>query len=217
MTDTTLPAHAPIGQARIAGAALLAAAVAAVALMAHHPTNANPQLLPLVHGALLTALCVQALGLLYLCALRGFLQAPILAGLVAYSVSMFANMGAGLMNGFVTPRILADGPQIATPEILSFAWAINQSLAMTAVFAAGAASLLWGMDLVRDASARVRLVGSAGVLAGAAPPLLLTMGLIEMDVPGAIIFYSTQSAWALLVGWLLVTGKAGRSGMRRGG
>lgn len=210
MSDSTVSRRSETGDARIAGAALLAAAAASIALMAHHPTNANPTLLPPIHGALLVVLCVHTLGFLYLCATRGFLRLPVLAGMVAYAVSVFANMGAGLLNGFVTPRLLADGPQIATPEIMAFAWASDQSLAVMAVFGAGVASVLWGLDFLRDGTSRSRLIGFAGIVAGIVPSALLLAGVFEMDVVGAFVSYSIQSAWAVLVGWLLVTGRAGR-------
>lgn len=210
MSDTARARSFQTGDSRLAGAALLAAAAASIVLMAHHPTNASPTLLPPVHGALLVVLCVHTLGLLYLCAARGFLRLPVLAGVIGYGVSLFGNMGAGLLNGFVTPRLLAQGPQIASPDILAFAWAADQSLATMAVFGAGAASILWGLDFLRDASKQSRLVGLAGILAGVVPSGLLLAGIIEMDVVGAFVSYSIQSAWAVLVGWLLLTGRAGR-------
>lgn len=210
MSDPNITSEAT-RHARVAGAALLAASAASIALMAHHPTNANPALLPPIHGALLGILCLHTLGFLYLCAIRGWMRLPILAGMTVYAVSVFGNMGAGLLNGFVTPRLLAEGPQIATPELLAFAWAANQSLGTMAVFAAGAASIFWGLDFLRDASGRSRLIGWAGIVGGLAPSSLLITGVLELDVFGAFVSYSAQFAWASLVGWLLVTGKAGRS------
>lgn len=211
MPDPTSQLPTTTGDARLAGAALLAAAAASVALMAHHPTNANPTLLPPIHGALLVVLCIHTLGFVYLSAVRGLLRLPVLAGMLAYAVSVFANMGAGLLNGFVTPRLIADGPEAATADILAFAWATDQSLAVMAVFAAGAASFLWGLDFMRDAQVRSKLIGGAGILLGVLPSTLLLTGVLEMDVFGAFISYSLQSAWAVLVGWLLVTGRARRT------
>lgn len=208
----TKPQSSRTVEDRIAGAALLTEAGATVFVMAHHPTNAEMASLPPVHATLLVLSCLTTLGFLHLCATRGFSRLAILAGLVGYAVAFFGNLGAGLINGLITPSLLEQGAGIATPDVMAFAWASNQTLATMAVFGAGAAFVLWGLDLLRGPSIRTRALGLAGIAAGVIPSGLLLTGLIEMDIKGAMLSYAIHAAWAALVGLNFLVGQAGSAG-----
>jgi hypothetical protein len=193
---------------RLAGAALISAAAVTVLAMAHHPTGAHGGggLNGLVHGTMLAVLALLACGFVHFARLRGLDQAPVLAGLVAYGISLFAHVGAATINGFVVPAIAGRGPGAVSHDIFLFAWETNQALAKIGVYATGAAFILWGLDLLRQAGLWPRLVGLAGLAAGAVPAVLLAIGIIRMDVAGALIVYAVHAAWAALVGILLIRG-----------
>lgn len=192
------------GDDKLAGIALLVGAAANVFLMLHHPTNAQAQALPPTHAALLVIYCLTAAGLLHFCIARGLSRFAMTAGLIAYLVSFFGNVGAGLINGLITPRLLTQGEEVASIDVLAFAWAANQTLAAMAIIAGGVALVLWGADLVRDRSVQSRMLGLAGIVLGTLPAALLMSSVIEMDVPGATLSYGFHAGWAGLVGLSLI-------------
>lgn len=193
---------------RIAGAALVATALAIVLAMAHHPSGAHGSggLSGFVHGAMITLLALQVFGFAHFARGRGLGHPFILAGLVAYGISLFAHVGAATINGFVVPAIAGRGPGAVSHDIFLFAWEANQALAKLGVYATGAAFILWSLDLLRREAGLARLVGLAGLAAGAVPAVLLASGLIRLNVSGALIAYAIHSAWAALVGFLLIRG-----------
>ena len=193
---------------RLAGAALVSAAAVTVLAMAHHPTGAHGGggLNGLVHGVMIVVLALLAFGFVHFARLRGLSEAPVLAGLVAYGMSLFAHIGAATINGFVVPAIAARGPVAALHDIFLFAWETNQALAKLGVYATGAAFILWSIDLLRQGGLWLRLVALAGLAAGALPAVLLASGTIQMNVGGALILYAIHAAWAALVGVTLIRG-----------
>jgi hypothetical protein len=195
---------------RLAGAAHISAAAVTVLAMAHHPTGAHGAggLNALVHGTMMAVLTLLAFGFVHLARLRGLGEAPVLAGLVAYGLSLFAHVGAATINGFVVPALAGRGPGAVAHDIFLFAWETNQALAKIGVYATGAAFILWSVDLLRRQGGTARLVGLAGLVAGAVPAVLLASGTIRLNVTGAIVTYAIHAAWAALVGLLLLRGIA---------
>ncbi len=194
------------GGDRIAGAALAAAALVSVVAMAHHPTSAHGGggLNGLVHGVMIILVALLAFGFIHFARGRGLDRPAILAGLVAYGISMVVHVGAATINGFVVPALAGRGG--VSHDIFLFAWEMNQALAGLGVYATGAAFVLWSIDLVRRETGWLRLVGLAGLAAGAAPAALLAGGAIRMDVGGAMLVYAVHAAWAALVGISLIRG-----------
>lgn len=190
---------------RIAGAALAAAALVSVVAMAHHPTRAHGAggLNGLVHGVMLVLIVLLAFGFTHFARRRGLDRPAVLAGLVAYGISLFAHAGAATINGFVVPALAGRGPGAASHDIFLFAWETNQALAALGVYATGAAFILWSLDLAGRERGLQRLVGLAGLAAGAVPAGLLAAGAIRMDVSGALLVYAVHAAWAALVGIML--------------
>ena len=192
---------------RTAGMFLIGPAAASMVAMAHHPSGAHAGgQSGLVHGAMIVLLTLMAFGFLHFARRRGLGRPPVLAGLVAYAISLFAHVGAATINGSVVPALAARGPGAVGHDAFLLAWEANQALARLGVFATGAAFLLWSADLLRASGGERRLIGLAGLLAGGLPAALLAGGWIRMDVAGAFAVYAAHGAWAALVGLHLMRG-----------
>ena len=195
---------------RFAGLALIGAAAASLVAMAHHPAGAHSgPAAGLVHGAMILLLAGIAFGFVHFARRRGLARPAMLAGLVAFSVSLVAHVGAATINGFVVPALASRGAGAVGHDVFLLAWEANQALARLGVFATGAAFLLWSGDLLRGPGGEARLVGAAGLPAGAVPAILLAAGAIRMDVAGAFLVYAAHGAWVALVGVHLLRGGLG--------
>jgi hypothetical protein len=191
---------------RIGGGALIAAAAGTVLAMAHHPTGMHGAGLGgLVHGAMIALLGVLVFGFARFAQERGMGRPLILAGAIAYALSLFGHLGAATINGFVAPAVASSQPPVSH-DIFRLAWEANQALAKLGVVATGLAYLAWGADLARDRA--TRWLGLAGIAAGVIPAALLAMGLIRMNVAGAFIAYAAHALWAVLLGWAMWRGTA---------
>jgi hypothetical protein len=191
---------------RIAGTCLGIAAAATVLAMAHHPTgpHGGDGGGDFVHGSMIALLAVMAFGFFHFALRRGFSRPVILAGAVAYGFSLVANFGAATINGFVVPALAARGPEAVGHDTLLLAWYANQALARLAVYATGAAYVLWSVDFLRRDGFANRAIGAAGVIAGAVPAALLLSGQAAMELRVAFPVYSAHAAWAILVAIQLV-------------
>lgn len=197
-----------IGGDRAAGIGMAAAAAGTILAMAHHPSGAHADGLGgLVHGAMILFLAVLAWGFLHFARRRGLARPAMLAGLVAYGVSMFAHVGAATINGFVVPALAARGHGAVGHDIFLLAWEANQALARLGVYATGAGFMLWGADLLRGPGGETRLLGALGLIAGAVPAGLLAFGWIGMNLAGAFAVYAAHAAWSALVGVQLIRGR----------
>ena len=192
---------------RIAGITLASAAAASVLVMAHHPADAHSAALGgMVHAAMIVLLSATTFGFAHFWVRRGLGQPLILAGLVAYMLSLFGHIGAATINGFVVPA-LAIGHDNVGHDIFVFAWESNQALARLGVFATSFAFVFWAVDFLRRVGIEPRIIGLAGLAAGFVPAFLLLSGSIAMDLAGAFIVYGLQAAWSVLVGLHLLRGK----------
>ena len=191
---------------RIAGGAMIATALLVVLAMAHHPSGAHGAggLAGLVHGAMIVLLAVLTFAFTHFARRLGLDGWAVLAGLVAYAISLAAHIGAATVNGFVVPSLAARG--VDNHDIFLLAWETNQALAKLGVYATGAAYALWGVELLRRGGL-ARWLGLAGVAAGIVPAVLLATGAIRMDVAGAFLVYAVHVGWAALVGAWLLAGK----------
>lgn len=193
-----------------AGIGMAAAAAGTILAMAHHPSGAHAGSLGgLVHGAMILFLAVMAWGYLHFTLRRGAGRPAILAGTVAYALSVFAHVGAATINGFVVPALAARGHGAVGHDLFLLAWEGNQALARLGVHATGAAFILWGADLLRGPGREARWLGALGVLAGAVPAALLAFGWIGMNLAGAFAVYAAHAAWSALVGVQLIRGRVG--------
>ncbi len=185
---------------RAAGIALIGAAALSMLAMAHHPTSLQAgALIGIVHGAMILFVGMMAFGFTHVARRLGLARPAVLAGLVAYGIGAFANVGAATINGFAAPGLAAHG---ASHELFDLLWELNQALAKLGVVATGAAYVLWSLALWR----RSRLLAAAGLLAGGVPAVLLIGGWIDMHLHAAIAVYGAQTLWAALAGWWVLRG-----------
>lgn len=189
---------------RIGGWCLISAAAVSVVMMAHHPTGMlTGGVGQFVHGGLIIMTLVVAFGFAIFVAERGAGRPALLAGALSYSVALYANIGAGSINGFAAPALAAGSLPIGT-DVMRLAWELNQTLATLAVFATCAAFLFWAIVLLMEPGKLARLTGCAGLLAAIVPTALILSGVLRMDVDGAFLVYAIQSAWGMLVGILML-------------
>ena len=193
---------------RIVGILLVAAAAGTLLAMGHHPSGAHSGALgPIVHGAMITLICVMAFGFAHFSLRRGLDRPLVLAGLVAFAVATFGHVGAATINGFAVPALAGRGHGAVGHDLFLFAWEMNQALAKLGVLAESAAFLLWSIDFFGRRTGEARMIGLAGIVAGLLPAALLAGGWIAMNVAGAFIAYGVQAAWVALVGLHLARGK----------
>lgn len=185
-----------------AGIALIAAAVASMIAMAHHPSSFHAgAVIGIVHGVMILVVGAMLYGFAHFARRRGLERPAVLAGLIAYAIGAAANAGAATINGFVAPALTADAPAVHH-ALFTFAWAANQALAGLGAAAVGAAYALWSLDLLRTN----KLLAALGLLAGGVPAVLLVGGWIGMTLLAVIAVYAGQALWAALVGWLMLRG-----------
>lgn len=201
---------------KVAGGALVASAAGIVLAMAHHPTRLDqPGAAVTVHGVMLVLLAAMMFGFVHFARRRSLYRPAVLAGLVAYSFGVFANLGAATVNGLITPALAMRGAGAVGSDIFLLAWETNQALDAIGVFATGAAFILWSIDLVSGRGAFARAVGAAGIAAGAVSAGLLALGLVRMNVSGAFLIYAIEVAWAALLGLYILSKGAGREPLAR--
>lgn len=189
---------------RVAGGILVLASLASVVMMAHHPSHAGQGLLnQIVHGAMIAIVGATALGLVHFARRLGLERLTVLAGLIAYGIALFADIGAATINGFVVTALAARGE--GDHAVFAFAWEANQALARLGVVATGVAFLLWSIALVTRAGWFGRALGGLGIAAGIVPTVLLGSGMLTMNLRGALLIYAGQAAWIALAGLYLWT------------
>lgn len=190
---------------RIAGALLIAASAATVLAMAHHPTGGHAPGNQAVHAGMIILLSVVFFGLCVL-ALARRLGLLMLAGVVAYAISLFGHLGAASISGFITPLVAERVTPSDHHEIFVLLWAGNRSLAALGFYATSAAFVFLGLGMLRDGWLW-RLTGLAGILAGLVPALLLWSGVLTLDVRGALVLYSSHAVFTALAGVCLLSGR----------
>ena len=195
---------------RIAGLVMIAASLGVVVAMGHHPSGAHGGPLGwVVHGGMIILLSLLTWGFVLFCVDRGAARPLIVAGLLAYAISLFAHIGAATINGFVVPALANPAAPPVSHDLFRMAWYTNQALAQLGVYATGAAYVLWSIDLLRDSSQGAKLAGGLGLLAGVVPAVLLATGVVRLDVAGAFVIYAAHVAWAALIGLLMWRGMLG--------
>jgi drug/metabolite transporter (DMT)-like permease len=198
---------------RTAGATLVGVGILIPIGMLHHPTHVEASMLSPIHGVLILLLIGGAFGFAHVAVRLGGSRPAVLAGAVSYALSVVANLLAGLVNGFVVPRLHAAG---SAGDQLGLLWILNQTLAEFAVLSCGAALLLWGVALLRAEGTPSRILGLAGIAAGAVPAVLLLVGAMRMDVGGALLAYGLQAMWGALAGAALLSGRFEGAQSQRG-
>lgn len=191
---------------RVAGGLLAVASLVSMLVMAHHPSDAH-QLATgqLVHGAMIAIVGLTALGLVQFARRLGLDRLTVLAGLIAYGIGVFGDIGAATINGFVVTNLVAH--RVDDHAMYALAWEANQALARLGVVATGVGFVLWSVALVTRTGLPGRVLGGLGIVAGVVPAVLLMSGLMTMHLHGAILIYGGQALWMALAGLYLWSGR----------
>lgn len=197
---------AEANNARLAGFVMIAAAALSVLAMGHHPTGAHATggVGDYVHGTMIIVVAALFFGFTCFAQRRGITRPAILAGLIAYAISLAAHIGAATINGAIVPALAARGHDALGHDIALLCWEANQALARMGVYATGTAFLFWSADLLTHGRGQERILAIAGLVAGIGPMVALAAGWVAMDVTGAFIVYVVHALWAVLVGIQLV-------------
>lgn len=187
---------------RLAGLVLIVAAALSVLAMGHHPTGAHATggVADYVHGTMIVVICALFFGFVHFVRRRGTMRPVILAGLIAYAVSLSADIGAATINGAVVPALAARGGDALDHDIAILCWETNQALARMGVYATGTAFAFWSVDLLRRGAGVNRAIALAGLAAGLGPMIALAGGWATMDLAGAFAIYAVHAVWAVLIG-----------------
>ena len=185
---------------RNGGFALIVGSIASVALMMNHPSGPHGgSAIPIVHAGMILALGAMLFGFVAFTRGRGPSTATIVA-MIAYATSFGAHMGAAAINGFAVPAMAGWPSGAPGHDVFLLAWVVNQALAGLGVFATGLAYLCWASELRRERP----IVAAAGALAGLIPAALLGLGILQLDVHGALLAYALHALWALILGATMI-------------
>lgn len=197
---------------QLMGVVLAISGCAVTFLMLHHPSHFdNGPLTAIVHRGMIVAILLAQIGVLYFAIQLGILQPMVLALAILYSAGSISNVAAGLINGFIVPEWLThigteSRVDSETSELIrDFAWAINQNCARFGILAQAAAMLLTVLPLLRFVRNRttVALV-VVSLVAGLFCPAVLWMHQGRLNVHTAMLIYTFEAAWLLMVGiWLM--------------
>lgn len=195
---------------RVAGGVLLAAAILTIFAMAHHPTGVGSgagggvmTLGGFIHATMLVLLTANLWGLTVFTVRQGA-GGWMMAGMLVYGMSYFGNLVAGTVNGFIVPAVAAKVDRIASADLFTTLWQLNQGFATLAAYAVGAAFIFWSVFLLRRGKTADIVIGCIGLLAAIGPGLALFTGAIMLDVDGAIVVYGMHAAWTGLLGLQMI-------------
>lgn len=200
------------GNSKAGSAALIFGWLAYIGLMAVHPTHlggpslGHVDLNDAVHWTALMAMPVLACGYVGM-ARRLDLNTPLpLLGLCFMIFSLFAGMGAGIMNGLVMPEVMRSAAEQETsPDSLEalrhLVWWTNQGFAAIHYALAAVGTGLFGLAWMRQPGGRG--LGIAGVAVAAGFLVWLATGLWRPDVHGALIVVLAIGAWSISAGFAM--------------
>ena len=218
-SSSRVPAAPP---GRVAGVAIVASAVLALAAVARHPTvsaahgpaDVLAQIVALsvadevVHGVLIVLVGVLFYGFTVFSLRRGLDHGTVLGGLIAYALASVGMIGAALIDGFVIPalgaRYASASPQNAAMamHLLAAAAATIQVLSKFAIAATAVALALWSVGLVR-ATGGLRAAGLIGLASAVLPVIVLVMTR-QLNPHSLGVILSIQTIWYVAVGVLLI-------------
>jgi hypothetical protein len=209
---------------QMSGAALMAGAAAAVAVMAFHPTGHDmvaglqrDSQLPLQVGVLVHVLALIAFPLVFFGAVGLTMRIArdhglATAALIALGVASVAVMGAALPSGLIAPRLIRDmadagagahgGDRAIVQALLHYNGLVNQAYAKVHLVASCIAIALWCVVMWRE-RVFARWIAIFGLLVSTAAVLLFAAGQLRLDIHGYGAVILAQGVWFAAVGWSL--------------
>jgi len=222
MMQVMAPPQRPVAATRIAAWVLIAAPVLEIAAMAHHPSigtrdpaqvvaqlRALATLSAEVHGVLIGLIYAGLLGVTQFAAERGLARAAVRCGLLAYAAGVIIMTPAGLVDGFIVPRVALTVPGIAAAEpaliaqFAAFAMLFNQAFAKCGAVLMSAGIAAFSLDLLRGAP-YARALGIFGLSSGLGCALAIGTGWLPLDVHGMSAVVALQALWTIGAGVLLL-------------
>ena len=207
---------------RLFGSFLLATAILTTVALTHHPSFGNRQPADVAkalaagsavngafHAFIIVMLGVLYLGLVGYSRRRGLESPLVLAGLVAATVGLAAETGAGLIDGFFVPmfgaHIARGNPALADQgmQVISAAALFLQILAKFGLVALSAAIVLWSIQLFDRDRAHVAL-GLVGCVAGTLTIVLTSTIATTLDPHNVALVYGTPALWYAVAGILMI-------------
>lgn len=198
---------------RPAGLALAASAGAGLFLMLHHPTSFDgtddERLLAdmangVVHGGMIAVLLAMAVGVDALTRRLGPVTASTAAGRIIFTSGVAAEIGAGLVNGFVMEGVLASTPAgEGQAAVMASLWTLNQALAVLGIVGIGIGAGVLAIQMVRG-SRLMRAASAVGMAMAIGAPAWALAGDGTLELVPAVVSMVMVSIWSLLVGVALL-------------
>ncbi len=206
----------------IAGGALAAAALGAIALMTLHPTTGSPghdsvareliaesTLNSFVHGGMIGFVLVFYFALSALSRRLNESHSSVRAAQLLFGAATIAMTGAALVSGFIVPGLaehyvdVADD-QVFRAQLLALS-ETNQTLAKAGSLFYGVAILLWSIRLV-VMSGLPRIAGFGGLFVGPVIAIGILTGHLVLNVHGMGLVIVLMGVWFMLIALQLIRG-----------
>ena len=210
------------GATRLAAVVLIVAPILEMAAMAHHPsisshdvTEVAKQLRALaalsaeVHGALIALLFAALLAVMQFARGRGLARGSVSCGLMLYAAGVILMTPAGLVDGFIVPRVTLAVPGMApadpalVAQFAAFAMLFNQAFAKCGAVLTSAGIAAFSLDLVRGVLPE-RVLGFFGLASGLACALAVGTGALPLNLHGMSLVLWLQALWMIGAGALLL-------------
>lgn len=223
------PPSAAVPAARLAGYGLIVLGGLAVLFMTMHPTAGTHDPAEFiervghgvpgntfVHGALIAVVLLMTACFLWLGDVLGPGRVLVRAGIVAQVAGTAGTVAAGLVNGFIVPKLAgrfvgagADVIETLTP-VLTLARETNAACARFGMVGVSMAAVAWSICIMGAGGWR-RWAGMLGLLCGLAPLGMHAAEHLRMDVAGFGLFVRIHAVWAVLAGVVMIRSVPGRA------
>lgn len=190
----------------LVGGSLIFAGISVVPLMFWHPTTFDATVASAwVHGGMIGISALSMIGIAYLALVSTHSRAVRLTVMLLYGTGSMLNTIAAAINGFAIPEVVASFGSQAPQDLISFAWALNQTLATVAVVFHATAMITFGLQPL--CFHRIRMGDTfriIGCITG-----LLTLGILvihrgQINVHTALALYGLEALWIVFAGVMLV-------------
>ncbi len=208
---------------KIAGGALVLAALGAVALITQHPTTGSPghdsiageiiaesALNRSVHGGMIAFVLVFYYAMSSFSRQLGEARSSVRAAQLLFAAATIAMIGAPLISGFIVPGVADHYADAANEDVfraqLTLLGETNQALAKAGSIFYGAAIFFWSLRLAGLAGLS-RIAGFVGLAVGVLIVAGVLTGHLVLDVHGMGVVIFLMGVWFILVAVQLMRGK----------